>query len=110
MQLSVQGYLQQRKHLNSNIFPHPNRRYLMDFYHSDEPILWKEYLLTAIDGNKAEAPHSKGNIREQWQPAFQNRTVAGADKRDVECLEPFLSGHCSGTYFRQRKMNWQNEI
>lgn len=32
MQLSVQGYLQQRKRLNPEIFPYLNRKYLMDFY------------------------------------------------------------------------------
>lgn len=38
MQLSVQGYLQQRKRLNPEIFPYLNRKYLMDFYRSDEDI------------------------------------------------------------------------
>lgn len=61
MQLSVQGYLQQREHLNLEIFPYLNRKYLMDFYHSDELKLWKGYLLIAIDGSKAEVPNSKEN-------------------------------------------------
>ena len=61
MQLSVQGYLQQRKRLNPEIFPYLNRKYLMDFYHSDEPRLWKGYLLIAINGSKAEVPNSKEN-------------------------------------------------
>ena len=61
MQLSIQGYLQQRKRLNPEIFPYLNRNYLMDFYHSDEPKLWKGYLLIAIDGSKAEVPNSKEN-------------------------------------------------
>lgn len=61
MQLSVQGYLQQRKRLNPEIFLYLNRKYLMDFYHSDEPRLWKGYLLTAIDGSKAEVPNSAEN-------------------------------------------------
>lgn len=61
MQLSVQGYLQQRKRLNPEIFPYLNYKYLMDFYHSDEPRLWKGYLLIAIDGSKAEVPNSKEN-------------------------------------------------
>ena len=38
MQLSVQGYLQQRKRLNPEILPYLNRKYLMDFYRSDEDI------------------------------------------------------------------------
>lgn len=58
MQLSIQGYLQQRKRLNPEIF-HLNRNYLMDFYHSDEPKLWNGYLLIAIDGSEAEVPNSK---------------------------------------------------
>ena len=61
MQLSIQGYLQQRKRLNPEIFPYLNRNYLMDFYHSDEPKLWKGYLLIAIDGSKVEVPNSKEN-------------------------------------------------
>ena len=61
MQVSIQGYLQQRKRLNPEIFPYLNRNYLMDFYHSDEPKLWNGYLLIAIDGSKAEVPNSKEN-------------------------------------------------
>ncbi|SCI85293.1 Transposase [uncultured Roseburia sp.] len=61
MALSVQGYLQQRKRLNPEVFPYLNRRYLMDFYHSEEPKLWKGYLLAAVDGSKAEVPNSKEN-------------------------------------------------
>lgn len=61
MQLSTQGYLQQRKRLNPEIFPYLNCEYLKDFYHSDEPRLWKGYLLIAIDGSKAEVPNSKEN-------------------------------------------------
>ena len=74
MQLSVQGYLQQRKRLNPEIFPYLNRKYLMDFYRSDEPRLWKGYLLIVIDGSKAEVPNSKDNrevIWKQRQPAFR---------------------------------------
>ena len=48
MQLSVQGYLQQRKRLNPEIFPYLNRKYLMDFYRSDEPRLWKGLSLIHI--------------------------------------------------------------
>ena len=61
MQLSIQGYLQQRKRLNPEIFPYLTRNHLMDFYHSDEPKLWNGYLLIAIDGSKAEVPNSKEN-------------------------------------------------
>lgn len=61
MQLSVQSYLQQRKRLTPEIFPYLNRKYLMDFYYSDKPRLWKGYLLTAIGGSKAEVPNSREN-------------------------------------------------
>lgn len=61
MPLSVQGYLQQRKRLNPEVFSYLNREYLFDFYHSEEPKLWNGYLLLAIDGSKAEVPNSKEN-------------------------------------------------
>lgn len=61
MSLSVQGYLQQRKRLNPEVFSYLNREYLFDFYHSEEPKLWNGYLLLAIDGSKAEVPNSKEN-------------------------------------------------
>ncbi len=81
MQLSVQGYLQQRKRLNPEIFPYRNLTYLMDFYHSDEPKLWKGYLLIAIDGSKVEAPNSKehretfGNSGNQHSKTGQVRAL-----------------------------------
>ena len=61
MPLSVQGYLQQRKRLNPEVFSYLNREYLFDFYHSEEPKLWNGHLLLAIDGSKAEVPNSKEN-------------------------------------------------
>ncbi len=81
MPLSVQGYLQQRKRLNPEIFPYLNRKYLMDFYRSDEPRLWNGYLLIAIDGSKAEVPNSKenretfGNSGNQHSPKGQVRAL-----------------------------------
>ena len=36
MPLSVQGYLQQRKRLNPEVFSYLNKEYLIDFYHSEE--------------------------------------------------------------------------
>ena len=36
MQLSVQGYLQQRKRLDPEVFSYLNSEYLKDFYSSDE--------------------------------------------------------------------------
>lgn len=61
MPLSVQGYLQQRKRLNPEVFSYLNREYLVDFYHSKEVKLWNGYMLLAIDGSKAEVPNSKEN-------------------------------------------------
>lgn len=81
MQLSVQGYLQQRKRLNPEIFPYLNRKYLMDFYRSDEPRLWKGYLLIAIDGSKAEVPNSKDN-----REAFGNSGNQHSGKGQVWAL------------------------
>lgn len=81
MQLSVQGYLQQRKRLNPKIFSYLNCKYLMDFYDSDEPRLWKGYLLAAIDGSKAEVPNSKenretfGNSGNQYSKTGQTRAL-----------------------------------
>ena len=61
MQLSIQGYLQQGKRLNPEIFPYPDRNCLMDFYHSGEPEPWNGYLLAATDGSRAEVPDSEEN-------------------------------------------------
>jgi len=61
MALSVQGYLQQRKRFNPEIFPYLNGKYLMNFYCSDEVRLWNGYLLIAIDASKMEVPNSKEN-------------------------------------------------
>lgn len=61
VQLSVQGYLQQRKRLNPTVFSFLNREYLIDFYHSEEVNRWNGYLLLAIDGSKAEVPNSEEN-------------------------------------------------
>lgn len=49
MNLSKQGYLQQRKKLNYNVFSFFNRKYLQDFYPSEEPLLWNNYLILAVE-------------------------------------------------------------
>lgn len=61
MSISKQGYLQQRKKLNYNVFSFLNKEYLQDFYYSSEPILWNEYLVFAVDGSKVEVPNSDEN-------------------------------------------------
>ncbi|WP_027625590.1 IS4 family transposase [Clostridium lundense] len=61
MSISKQGYLQQRKKLNYEVFSFLNKEYLQNFYYSTEPILWNKYLVFAIDGSKAEVPNSDEN-------------------------------------------------
>ncbi|KZL93608.1 transposase [Clostridium magnum] len=61
MNISKQGFLQQRKKLNYKTFSFLNKEYLQDFYFSDEPILWNNYMVFAIDGSKAEVPNSDEN-------------------------------------------------
>lgn len=61
MNISKQGFLQQRKKLNYEAFSLLNKIYLQDFYSSDEPILWNNYMVFAIDGSKVEVPNSDEN-------------------------------------------------
>lgn len=61
MSISKQGYLQQRKKLNYEVFSFLNNEYLKNFYKSSEPILWNDYLVFAVDGSKAEVPNSNEN-------------------------------------------------
>lgn len=61
MKISKQGYLQQRKQLNPDVFSYLNDEYLADFYHSSEPKLWNGFLLLTIDESKAEVPNSAEN-------------------------------------------------
>lgn len=61
MNVSKQAYLQQRKKLNYKVFSFLNKEYLQNFYSSDEPVLWNNYMVFAIDGSKAEVPNSDEN-------------------------------------------------
>ncbi len=61
MQLSVQGYLQQKRRLNPEVFSYLNSEYLKDFYRSDKVELWHGYLLLGNDGSKAKVPNSREN-------------------------------------------------
>lgn len=63
MRVSKQGYLQQRKRLNPEVFRYLNQEYLSMFYQQDKPITWNGYLLAAIDTSKAEVPNSEENRR-----------------------------------------------
>jgi hypothetical protein len=61
-QISKQGYFQQRKKLNPEVFRKLNRAYLKDFYGSEEEVrTWNGYVVFAIDGTKAEIPNSEEN-------------------------------------------------
>ena len=44
--------------LNCEVFTFLNNEYLEDFYQSKEPVLWKNHLVFAVDGTKAEVPNS----------------------------------------------------
>ena len=57
----------------------------MDFYHSDEPKLWKGYLLIAIDGSKAEVPNSKEN-RETEEEQYHCKLCEGKQLSKERCL------------------------
>lgn len=90
MQLSIQGYLQQRKRLNPEIFPYLNRNYLMDFYHSDEPKLWNGYLLTAVYGSRAKVPNSKEN-RETFRNSSNQHFKTGQVRALVSGMYDILN-------------------
>jgi len=59
--ITVQGYLQQRKKLNYEAFKYLNGEYLRNYYSSKEPKLWNGYVVLAIDGSKTEVPNSDEN-------------------------------------------------
>lgn len=61
MSISKQGFLQQRKKLNPEVFSFINKEYLKVFYSSDESIIWNNYLVFAIDGGKVEISNSDEN-------------------------------------------------
>lgn len=86
MQLSVQGYLQQRKRLNPEVFSYLNSEYLKDFYSSNEVELWNGCLLLAIDGSKAEIPNS-GENRERFGKSNNQHSQAGQ-------VRALVSGMC----------------
>lgn len=90
MQLSVQGYLQQRKRLNPEVFSYLNSEYLKDFYRSDEVELWNGYLLLAIDGSKAEVPNSREN-RERFGKSNNQHSQAGQVRALVSGMYDILN-------------------
>ena len=65
MQLSKQGYLQQRKRLNPEVFVYLNQEYLKSFYSSQEEVeRWKGHVVLSIDSSKAEIPNSWENRKD----------------------------------------------
>jgi len=61
VEITVSGYLQQRKKLNWEVMRYLNGEYLRDYYGSTEPEVWNEYVVLAIDGSKGEVPNSEEN-------------------------------------------------
>lgn len=90
MQLSVQGYLQQRKRLNPEVFSYLNLEYLKDFYSSDEVELWNGYLLLAVDGSKAEVPNSREN-RERFGISNNQHSQTGQVRALVSGMYDILN-------------------
>lgn len=100
MEISKQGYLQQRKRLNPEVLSYLNDEYLADFYHSSEQKLWNGFLLLAIDvdGSKAEVPNSAEN-RERFGKSNNQHSELGQIRALV-----------SGMYDILNQFYWEIEI
>ena len=59
--VSKQDYLRQRQKLNPAVFSILNRNYLKRFYAGAEAHTWRDYLVCAVDGSRAEIPNSEEN-------------------------------------------------
>ena len=90
MKMSKQGYLQQRKRLNPEVFSYLNDEYMADFYHSSEPRLWNGFLLLAIDGSKAEVPNSTEN-RERFGKSNNQHSELGQVRALVSGMYDILN-------------------
>ena len=90
MKMSKQGYLQQRKRLNPEVFSYLNDEYMADFYHSSEPRLWNGFLLLAIDGSKAEVPNSPEN-RERFGKSNNQHSELGQVRALVSGMYDILN-------------------
>lgn len=66
------------------MFSFLNREYLQDFYQSEEPLLWNNYLVLAVDGTKAEVPNSKENRIASGKS--RNHTAQTATRALVSCI------------------------
>lgn len=90
IKISKQGYLQQRKRLNPEVFTYLNNEYLTDFYNSSEPKMWNGYLLLAIDGSKAEVPNSSEN-RERFGKSTNQHSDLGQVRALVSGMYDILN-------------------
>lgn len=88
MKMSKQGYLQQRKRLNPEVFSYLNDEYMADFYHSSEPRLWNGFLLLA--GSKAEVPNSPEN-RERFGKSNNQHSELGQVRALVSGMYDILN-------------------
>ena len=61
MKISQQGYLQQRKRLNPDIFSTSNDEYLIDFYESSEAGLCSKFRLASNDYRT-----ERNKLRSSW--------------------------------------------
>lgn len=90
MEITKQGYLQQRKRLNPEVFTYLNDEYVKDFYQAGEAELWNGYLLLAVDGSKAEVPNAQEN-REHFG-SCGNQHTTGEARALVSCAYDILNG------------------
>ena len=88
--LPIQGYLQQRKRLNPEVFSYLNREYLIDFYRSKEVKRWNGYMVLAIDGSKTEIPNSKEN-RERFGNSSNQHSPNGPARALVSGMYDVLN-------------------
>jgi IS4 transposase len=59
--VSKQDYFACRKKLNYEVFEELNCDYLKSYYDEDEPYLWNNFLVLAIDGSDVEISNSEEN-------------------------------------------------
>lgn len=91
MKISKQGYLQQRKRWNPDIFTHLNDQYFIDFYNSSEVSLWNGFLVLGIDGSKMEVPNSEGN-RLRFDKSNNQHSEQGQMRALVSGMYDILNG------------------
>ena len=88
--VSKQGYLKQRKKLNPKVFKVLNSKYLKRFYQSGEAQTWLGYVVSAIDGSRAEIPDSKENRKTYG--TTENQAGIGVARANVSALHDVYNG------------------